>query len=171
MQRQLALARFRECAGGDSGAADDASLARLANAVQAVLAEVDPATGVSVGRALGLLLDGGDGSGWTPLLAAVRAEPTHHAVAAQLAAMGGRPDAAARGFLTAAARWDELGAAAGPAPAVRRQLWDEALLWLVAAGRCDEARDLARRWLPQAGSGDGPGALVRQLAAAAVASP
>ncbi len=171
MQRQLALARFRACSGADP-AVDDGAMARLANAAQTMLADVDPGSGVPVGRALGRLLDGDGGqSGWTPLLAALRAEPTHHAVAAQLAAMIGRPEAAARGFLAAAARWDEQGAAVGPAPTMRRQLWDEALLWLVAAERCDEARDLARRWAPQAGRGEGPGALVRQLAAAAAASP
>lgn len=172
MQRQLAMARFRACTGADPAAGDDGATARLANAAQAVLADVDPESGVAVGRALGRLLDGdGDQSGWTPLLASLRAEPTHHAVAAQLAAMIGRPDDAARGFLAAAARWDDQGAAAGPAPALRRQLWDEALLWLVAAGRCDEARDLAGRWSPQAGAGEGPGTLVRQLAAATAASP
>ena len=73
--------------------------------------------------------------------------------------------------LAAAARWDDQGTTPGPAPALRRQLWDEALLWLVAAGRCDEARDLAGRWSPQAGAGEGPGSLVRQLAAATAASP
>jgi len=146
-----------------------------------MLADVDPATGLSVGQALGRLLDGAPGAprgggpsadaGWRALLAGLRAEPTHRAVAAQLAAMAGRFDEAASGFLRAADRWQELGPDDGPAPVVRRQLWDETVLWLAAAGRCDEARRLAVRWAPRCGEAQGPGSLVRRVAAAAGTAP
>ncbi len=157
LQRQQALAALDRCAGG--AGPEPGAEARLANAVQALLADVDPATGLSTAQALGRLLDGQDG--WRSLLQAGRPEPTQLAVAAQLAATAGRWREAA----------DLFRSAAGPAPAageaspLQRQLWDETILWLCAAGRCDEALAGAADWQPAAGR-DGPGALVRRLAPA-----
>ena len=163
LQRRLGLLRFARLCGEPADAVAEGQLANLA---QTILAGVDPVTGRSVERALAELLDGGTrGPGWHELLATIGGTPQHQAVAAQLAAVSGRYDEAAAIFGAAAARWGDPCGAQGDAPAIRRRLWDETLLWLAAAGQDDTARRLAATWRPCVGESGGPGHLVRQLAA------
>ncbi|RKZ12958.1 hypothetical protein DRQ50_11190, partial [bacterium] len=168
IQRQLALLRFADQCGE---ANDPVTAGHLANGAQAILAGIDPATGRSVAWSLGVLLDGSArGPGWRQLLAAHGGTPQHQAVAAQLAAASGRYDEAATLFAAATDRWPESCGAGYVADPLRLRLWDETVLWLVAAGRTGEARLRAGEWrtcLDGNTAAGSPGDLVRRLADAA----
>lgn len=164
-QRRLALLRFDSLCGGP---ADPVAEARLANRIQTVLATVDPRVGRSTEQSLAELLDGSPrGAGWRQVLAAFGETPQHLAVAAQLASAAGRYEEAADLFAAAATRWGFPCRADAAAPEMRRRLWDETALWLVAAGRVDRARAFVRERADCAGDTAGAGALVRRLAATA----
>ncbi len=178
LQRQYVQARLGALTQSPEIADKSADLAgRLANAVAAIMSEIEPATGKPLQEALGDLVGSAarPRQGFLGWFAVNQGEPLHHAAAGQLLALAGRYAEAAEQFRVAADFFNDPQTGAwprDPEPMVR-QLWLERAWWTFASGQVDQAAAMAHSYLaqmPTSSPGDEVAAMLRRIGAAASTS-